>query len=219
MKRIYASIKSNPLFDGVTEDEFGQMFSCLSARTIRYNKDDMILLAGSAIDSVGLIISGSVSVLKEDSNGNVSLLTELSKSDIFGEVFACAGVSKSPVTIQAIENTEVFFVGFRKIITTCTSACPFHSRLVENMLKLIAQKTLLLNQKIELLSQRTTRDKLLSFFEMYSGGEKQFSIPFNREGLARYLCVDRSAMSNELCKMRDEGLIRFNKNYFEILSS
>jgi len=217
MKRIFAAIRSNPLFDGVTEDEFGQMYSCLSARTVRYSKDDVILLAGNTIDSVGLLISGSVRILKEDRNGNVSIMTELSRPDVFGEVFACAGVTESPVTIQATEDTEVFFIGFRKIITTCTSACPFHSRLVENMLKLVALKTLALNQKIELLSRRTTREKLLGFFEMYSGGEKKFSIPFNREGLARYLCVDRSAMSNELCKMRDEGLIRFNKSSFEIL--
>jgi CRP-like cAMP-binding protein len=85
------------------------------------------------------------------------------------------------------------------------------------MLKLLAKKNLMLNQKIEILSKRTTKDKLTCYFDFIRGAAKRFTIPFNREELARYLCVDRSAMSSELCKMRDEGLIEFNKNEFFIL--
>ena len=103
------------------------------------------------------------------------------------------------------------------MIQTCKNACVFHHKLTENMLKILAQKNLMLNQKIEVLSKRTTREKLLCFFDLQRGGCKQFTLPFNREQLAKYLCVDRSAMSNELCKMRDDGLIRFEKNRIQVL--
>jgi len=219
MKRIYEAIHRNHLLEGIDFGDFEQMHGCLSARLHRYAKDEVILMTGSKIDFVGLIVSGSAKVFKEDRGGNSTILAELSRPDTFGEVFACAGITQSPVTILATEDTEVFYINFRKILLTCTSACPHHSRLVENMLKLVAQKNLALNQKIELLSKRTTREKLLHFFEIQRGTQREFSVPFNREEMARYLCVDRSAMSSELCKMRDEGLIRFQKNTFEILYS
>jgi CRP-like cAMP-binding protein len=129
----------------------------------------------------------------------------------------CAGIDRSPVTVQAAEDVEILFIDYKKIITTCPSACPFHARLIENMLKLVAKKNLMLNQKLEILSKRTTREKLLCFFDTQRGSSQRFTIPFNREELARYLCVDRSAMSNELCKMRDDGIIRFRKNVFDVL--
>ena len=191
----------------------------MDAKTRGYNKGEIILLSGDRVDHIGLIISGSVKIIKEDMDGNASILTELGASEIFGEVFACAGISQSPVTIQASEASEILFIDYKKIITTCPSACPFHARLIENMLKLIAVKNLMLNQKIEILSKRTTREKLFYYFDLQRGAASKFSIPFNREELARYLCVDRSAMSNELCKMRDEGLLRFYKNTFELLKA
>jgi CRP-like cAMP-binding protein len=174
-------------------------------------------MSGDTINFVGVILSGGVKIIKEDINGRAAILTELGTSDIFGEVFACANISQSPVTIYASLDSEILFIDYKKIVTTCPSACPFHTRLIENMLKLMAYKTLALNQKIETLSKRTTREKLLSFFDSQRGPAKKFTIPYNREELAHYLCVDRSAMSNELCKMRDEGLIAFKKNTFELL--
>ena len=217
MKKIFEAVKSNPLFRGIAFSDFEKMFSCLSAREKTYKKGEFILLSGDAVSFVGLILSGSVKILKEDAGGNITILTELSVSDSFAEVFACAGVSQSPVTIEAASDAEILLIDYRRIITTCPSACPFHAKLIENMIMLVAQKNLLLNQKIEILSKRTTREKLLCFFDIQRGAAKRFIIPYNREELAHYLCVDRSAMSNELCKMRDEGLIRFQKNSFEIL--
>ncbi len=218
MKRNFEVIKNNPLFKGIGYTEFEKMYDCIEARSVKYKKDAIILLSGNTIHFIGLIISGSVKIIKEDMNGNIIILTELSASDIFGEVFACAEVDHSPVTVLAAEDSEVMLINYKKVITTCSSACCFHSRLIENMLSLIAKKNLLLNQKIEILSKRTTREKLFMFFDTQRGMAKKFTIPYNREEMANYLCVDRSAMSNELCKMRDEGLIRFYKNEFELLS-
>ena len=218
MKKIFEAVKTNPLFHGIAFSDFEQMMDCLSVKTAVYRKDDIILLSGNTINFVGLILSGGVKIIKEDIDGNSTIITDLAVSEIFGEVFACAGIAQSPVTIQAAEETEILFLDYKRIITACAGACPFHAKLIENMLELIARKNLLLNQKIEILSKRTTRDKLFCFFDTRRGALKKFSVPFNREELAEYLCVDRSALSNELCKMRDEGLISFQKNKFEIIS-
>lgn len=217
VKNIFETIKDNPLFNGIGYSDFEKMTQCIEARAQSYQKDDIILHSGDSVVFVGLILSGGVKIIKEDRDGNAMILTELGVSELFGEVFACAEIDHSPVTVQASENSEILFINYKQIINTCSTACGFHSRLVENMLRLIAKKNLMLNQKIEILSKRTTREKLLLFFDAQRGAAKKFTIPYNRDELARYLCVDRSAMSNELCKMRDNGLIRFNKNEFEIL--
>ena len=193
------------------------MSNCLSARTIRYRKDETILRSGNTMRFIGLVLSGSVNIIEYDYNGNTAIIARFTVPELFGEAFVCAGISHSPVTIQAAEDTEILSLDYQKVIKTCTSACPFHAKLVENMMKQIAQKNLFLVQKISILSKRSTREKLLHFFETQRGGSNQFTIPLNREELANYLCVDRSAMSNELCKMRDEGLIKFQKNKFEII--
>ena len=217
MKKIFESVKSNLLFQGIAYSDFERMLTCLSARTRCFKKDDVILLSGDTVDFVGLVLTGSVKIIKEEMDGKATILTELIVSEVFCEVFACAGIDHSPVTVQASEETEILFIDYRKIISSCAAACPFHTRLIENMLKLVAVKNLTLNQKIAILSKRTTREKLSAFFDTQRGMAKKFTIPYNREELANYLCVDRSAMSSELCKMRDEGLIMFNRNYFEIL--
>ena len=216
MKRVFDIAKHNPLWNGIGFTDFESVLNCLSAKTTDYKKDDVILLSGNPVNFVGLVLLGSVQVIKEDIDGHITILTVLGVSALFGEVFACAGIMHSPVTVLATEDTEVLLMDYKKIISSCSAACPFHTKLIENMLKMIARKNLMLNQKIEILSKRTTRDKLLAFFEMQGGMAKKFTIPYNREELANYLCVDRSAMSNELCKMRDEGLIEFHKNTFEI---
>jgi len=217
LNKIFETVKTNPLFHRIAFSDFEQMLGCLSAKTVFHKKDDVILLSGDTINFVGLILSGSVKLIKEDIDGRFTILAKLNISDIFGETFACAGISQSPITLQADEDSEILFIDYKRIITSCTGACPFHATLIENMLKLISMKNLMLNQKIEILSKRTTREKLKCYFDTQRGAAKKFSIPFNREELAHYICVDRSAMSNELCKMRDEGLIKFKRNEFEIM--
>jgi len=217
MKRIFEIAKNNPLFQGITYSDFEPMLNCLSARVIAYKKDAVILLSGNSVNFVGLILSGRIKIIKEDINGNIAILAKLAASETFGEVFACAEIFHSPVTVQAVEETEILFIDYSRIITSCTNACNFHTRFIKNMLKLVAGKNIMLNQKIEILSKRTTRDKLFCFFDYQRGAAEKFFLPFSREEMANYLCVDRSAMSNELCKMRDEGLIKFNKNEFEII--
>jgi len=217
MKEIFETAGNNPLFGGIAYNEFERMFACLSARIARYKKNRIILLSGDAVAFVGLILSGGVRIIKEDENGNASILAELSAPEMFGEILACAGIKNSPVTIFAAADTEILMLDNKKIMTSCGAECPWHKRFIQNMLTMIAKKNFLLNRKIEILSKRTTREKLMCYFDLQRRGAKKFAIPFNREELADYLCVDRSALSRELCKMRDLGLIRFHKSTFEIL--
>lgn len=218
MKKYFEMLKSVAMFGTISENDLEHMLDCLNAKLYAYKKGSTILLTDDDISGVGVILSGNIQVIKEDFLGNRTILTELSDGDIFGETFACAGITKSPVTVLAVSGSEVLFIDYKKIVTTCSSACVFHTRLIENMLNLIANKNLMLNQKIDFISKRTIREKLMSYFavQMERAKSNRFSISFTRHELADYLCVDRSSMSRELCKMRDEGLLTFKGNQFEI---
>ena len=217
MRRIFEILKDNPLFHAIAFSDFERMLGCLSVRTVNYQRDGIILLAGDSVDFVGFVLEGSVRIIQEDYQGNPTLLAEVGRAESFGEVYACAGISHSPVTVQAAEQSEVLLIDFGRLLTSCSNACPYHTKLIGNMVRLIAESTLVLSRKVEVLSKRTTREKLRCFLTNASGNARRFTIPFNREELARYLCVDRSAMSKELCRMRDEGLIRFDRATFELL--
>lgn len=217
MKAIFEQIKTNPLFQGIGIVDFEAMLHCLDGRVQRYPKGHVIQLAGNPVDTVGLVVNGSVQVVREDPDGKQNLMTELREGDVFGEVFACAGISHSPVTVLAVEDSDILHIQYRRVFSACTSACGFHQRLIENMLALIARKNLMLNQKIEILSKRTTRERLLLYLDACRKGARRFTIPFNREELAAYLCVERSAMSAELSRMQHAGLIRYRRNEVEWL--
>ena len=217
MKKLFETLRGNPLFHRIDADGFVSMLECMQAKTVRYERGEIILLAGSPVDSIGLVVSGCVHVLREDDDGKSHLIAELHISDLFAEAFVCAGVTASPVTVLAAENCEVLYLNYRKMLTTCGNTCGFHKQVIENMLALVAQKNLQLHQKIEILSKRTTRERVLLFLHFSSQGQKRFTIPFDREALAAYLCVDRSALSAELSRMAKEGLIGYSKNQFELL--
>lgn len=217
MKKVFEKIKTNPLFIGIGVDDFEAMLGCVEGRVQGYGKGAVIQLAGNPVNTVGLVVSGMVQVVREDGDGKQNLMAELHEGELFGEVFACAGVSHSPVTVLASENCEVLHLNYRKVITACSSACSFHQRLIENMLTLVAKKNLLLSQKIDILSKRTTQERLLLFFDYHRQGAHKFTVPFSREEMAAYLCVERSAMSAELSKMQRDGLIRYARDSFEII--
>lgn len=217
MKNNFVLLKNNPLFSGIGIEDFDKMLNCLGAKTTSYKKGNTILIAGNPVDSVGLILEGSVKILREDADGHAHILSEFSAPELFGETFACANVDHSPVSVVAIEDCDILFLNYRRVITTCSSSCIFHGRLIENMLTLMAQKNLILNHKIEILSKRTIRERLMLFLESQCGSSQKCTIPYSREELAALLCVDRSAMSNELSKMQNDKLILFHKNKFELL--
>lgn len=217
MKEIFEMIKMHPLFKGIEESQFSKMMTCVEGDIKEYEKGDPVILAGDPVQMIGIVLSGCVQIVREDETGRQNLMAEFGKGELFAETLACAGVLVSPVTVRALEKTKVFRLNYRKMITVCSSACPCHIKFVENMLSLMAHKNLYLNQKIEILSKRTTRERLLVYFNQYGGGKHCFTLPFGREELAAYLCVDRSALSAEMSKMQREGMIKYSGNWVEVL--
>ena len=207
---------SSPLFSGITPDEQKILCKTLSATTRKFSKNEFILHSGDLVTKMGFLLSGSAILLKEDFWGNRSSLTKLEPGDIFAETYACLPGTSLGVSVLANETSEVLFLDVRHLLTTQIRDSLACTKLLQNLLVATARKNLLLNEKMTHLSRRTTREKLLSYLSAQSMRHQtaEFDIPFNRQQLADYLLVDRSAMSAELCKMRDEGLLEFHKNHF-----
>jgi CRP-like cAMP-binding protein len=219
MDKELSIIKKSPLFGGVEEKEIGQMLNCLSVVKRDYAKNEIILHSGDSINSVIMVLSGCVHIVSDDFWGNRNIIAEAVPGDVFAESYACAQNRELEVSALAAEDAKVMFMDIGRFMTTCSSACAFHARLIRNLLSVLAQKNIMMYEKLTHLTQRSTRGKLLSYLseESKKQGSASFDIPFNRQQLADYLSVDRSAMSNELSKMRDEGILSFEKNHFRLM--
>jgi len=217
-KYLFTLIKC-PLFAGIKEAELLTLLDCLSASEKKFKKGSYIFMSGETVNFIGLVLSGSVHIIREDFWGNRAILAHIGPGGLFGEAFSCAQIKKLPVSAFAAETAVVLLLDYRKIITTCSSACMFHTGLIKNMLRILAEKNVMLTQKMEFITQRTTREKVLAYLSAQArqAGGGNFEIPFNRQELAEYLSVDRSAMSRELSKMQDEGILLFHRNHFELL--
>lgn len=211
-------LQTAPLFTGIAPDEIHSMLGCLSAREVRYPKGSFIHHQGDCIDSLGLVLSGTIDILKGDFWGNTNLITRCEPGDIFGEPYALRGDEPLDVSVLAEQTADILFLNMSKMMTLCSHACSSHNQLTKNLLTVIAERNRELNQKLAHITKRTTREKLLSYLSSEAGrsGTDSFDIPFNRQQLADYLSVDRSAMSSELGHLRDEGLIAFQKNHFTV---
>ena len=207
-----------PLFKDIGAADLSALLNCLSAIKKHYQKNDLIFLAGQKAEKVGIVIRGSVHVVQEDFWGNRSIFAYIVAGGLFGESFSCSKVECPPVTVIAAEDTDVLLVDYRKIITTCSPTCAFHTGLIKNMLQILAADNIMMTQKMEHITKRSTREKLLSYLSLQAlqAGKNRFAIPFNRQELADYLAVDRSALSKELGRMRDEGILDFKHNNFEL---
>lgn len=211
-------LKNSKLFQGISETEIFPMLECLLAVTKTYQKGEAVFRRGERIENVAMLLEGSVHIQKEDYWGNLSILSEISAGEMFGEVYACLGSDEILNDAVAVKQSRVLFLNMKRILTMCPSACQFHGRLIRNLLSVLAVKNKVLTQKLEHMSKRTTREKLLSYLSEQSqrAGNPEFDIPFNRQQMADYLSVDRSAMSAELGRMRDEGLLAFERNHFRL---
>lgn len=212
-------VKKCPLFADIKDPQLEDLLKCLTAARRAYKKDSFIFREDGKAASVGLVLSGSVYVIKEDFWGNRVIFADVKPGGLFGEALACARADKLPVSVVAAEKSEIMLMDYRKLVTSCTSACIFHTQVIQNMLQLLAQQNIMLIQKMEHLAKRTTREKVMSFLSSQAAEAQStaLDIPFNRQDLADYLCVDRSALSRELGLMQKEGLLRYDKNHFELL--
>ena len=210
-----------PVFLGIDEKNIAFLLNCLEAKKKSYEKDEVIFAAGDSLDKVGIVVKGSVQIVRDDIYGNRTITANLGESDIFGEVFACLKIKEMPISVVSSTESEILYVNFFKVINVCNNDCAFYSILIGNMMKILAQKNYFLTEKLEIVTARNIRDKIWTYFlaQKMTAKKNTFTIPFNRQELADFLSVNRSALSRELSSMKDEGLIDFEKNKFTILQS
>ena len=211
-------LKSSSLFHNMGQNDIFSMLECLSAKEMHFNKGEFVFHYGEIINHVGLVLTGSVHIIKEDFWGNRTILTNILPSNLLGETYACVPAAALEVSAIAAIDCDMLLLDVHKMLSPCTNSCNFHVALIHNFLTDLAAKNLMLTKKIEHMSKRSTREKLLSYLSTESLKTKcsSFDIAFDRQQLADYLSVDRSAMSNELCKLRAEGFLSFHKNHFTL---
>ncbi|MBO5714996.1 MAG: Crp/Fnr family transcriptional regulator [Clostridia bacterium] len=219
MKKFIPILKRTQLFAAVSEEEISSMLSCLNARLRTYKKGEYVLRQGEHLDDITVLVDGELHIQRDDYWGNRAIVDRIAVGEMFGEAYIAPESGALLNDVIAVEDSTVMFFDVKRIITVCSSACRFHSMVVQNLFFAISEKNRKLVQKLGYISKRSTREKLMSYLseEAKRNNSSSFIIPFNRQQLADFLSVDRSAMSNELCKMRDEGLLEFNKNAFKLL--
>ena len=211
-------LKNSALFYGLSEEEINKALKYSKMGICGYKKGTYVFNSGDVIKNIGLVVEGTVMVEKEDYYGNRSIIAVVREGDIFGEVYACIKNGQSDVSVSTIKDSKILMVNVEFILSGERDVDGLSGVIERNLVSILAQKAYILNKKISHITKRTTREKLMSYLSETArdSGSGKFKIPFNRQELADYLCVDRSAMSNELSKMRKEGIIEYNKNYFEI---
>ena len=212
-------IANSPLFDGIQIDNLNAILGCIGYHIGFYKKGEIIALEEEHIQHIGILMSGAVDMIKEDLWGNKTMLVRMHRGELFGETFACGDNTSSVVTFMVSEDAGILFIPFRRVMQTCTMACVHHHRLIENMVRIMANKSRDLMRKVEVISKRTLREKILAYLSLQAqiNEHRYFEIPLGRVELAEYLCADRSALTRELAKMRGEGLIDYDKKCFRIL--
>lgn len=207
-----------PLFKGIPSYSITPMMGCLRARERYYGKNEFIYRAGDKISEISIVLSGNVQIIKEDMWGNTTILANLKEGMLFGEAFVLGDVDKIPLSVLSAEKSRVLFLDKKRTVTPCAASCQFHHDVSGNMLKILADKNIFLTERMEHLSRRTLKEKVLSFLssEAQRAGSLSFEIGLNRQAMADYLAADRSALSAVLSKLKNEGLIDYSKNRFKL---
>lgn len=219
MKNFIEIIEECPLFQNIKSDELSAMLGCLGARHLSFVKGQSIFTEGDPAKQIGIVLFGAVQISRDDYYGNRTLLGRLEPGDLFGESFAFAGVDTLPVSVTAASGCDVMLMDSSRIISPCSNACGFHTKLIFNLLQIMARKNLGFHQKIEITSKRTTREKLMAYLLVQAKQHQSdtFEIPFDRQTLADYLEVDRSGLSAEISKLRKEGVLECRRSRFTLL--
>lgn len=219
MKRYIPILKNTQLFSGASDEDIEAMLGCLQARLCIYKKGEYVLREGERIERLMMLVKGELHIQRDDYWGNRSIISMVGVGEMFGEAYAAPESGPLMNDVLAVEDSAVIFLDIGKLLTVCPNGCKFHAMAVKNLFFAISEKNRKLVRKLGYMSRRTTREKLIAYLseEAKRQNSGAFSIPFNRQQLADFLSVDRSAMSNELCKLRDEGLIEFEKNRFRLL--
>lgn len=219
MKKYLEILRNCKLFENISDESLQAMLSCLGAEVRSYTKNQYLFTEGETVSHIGIILSGTAQIVRVDFYGNRSIVAVIEPPQLFGESFACTETRSVPVNVIAEKDCEVMMINSQKMLHPCCDACEFHSRIIFNLMKEIAAKNLLLNQKIEIISKRTTREKLMTYLliQAKQHGKSSFTVPYDRQELADFLEVDRSGLSAEISKLRKENVIECKRNFFRLL--
>lgn len=215
----YLALKNCTLFEGVDEADIQKILVCLAGHERKYERDSYVFRADDKVHFVYLILSGSMNIIDEDFWGNRSIIETMYADTLFGEAYVFANKEKHLVSVVAVEDSVLLEINPEKLFNTCSKGCDCHRRLIRNMAGILSEKIVRLTEKSGHIMQRTLRDKLLSYLSKCARreGKSAFDIPYSRQELADYLCVDRSALSHELSRLQKAGAIEFKKNHFKLL--
>lgn len=233
MEKYFDVLMKISLFAGINPADLSQLLSNLGATAKNYKKDEFIKLAGDSADFIGIVLAGNIQILQDDFYGNRNITTALGPGAIFAEAFACAGIASLPVAILSCTDTTILFINSRNLFNSedyklgadgceCPPKeceCGARNILMNNLLRIVAKKNIFLNQKLRYLSHKTTCEKIMAYLNdmAIQNHSPEFRIPFDRQALADYLGVERSAMSAEIGKLVKQGYIETNRSYFKLL--
>lgn len=218
MKNFIPILRTSPFFQGLSDEEILSVLHCVNASSIKKSEGSYILHAGDSTDVMGLVLSGYALIIQEDLWGHRNILSRCKAGDFFAEPYAANPDSILNISVVAEKDCEILLLNIKRLLVTCPTACDHHQKLIRNLVSVLANKIMIFNEKITHISKRSTREKLLSYLstESIKQSSLSFDIPFNRQQLADYLCVERAAMSVELSKLQRDGIIKTNKNHFEL---
>ena len=220
MEKYFDLLIKSTLFENISREELGSMLQCLGAKIVDISKGDPVFLEGDPAGFIGIVLEGGIQIVQEDYFGSRSIILHSQPGDIFGEAFSFTGISNMPVSGYAVKNSRCMLLSCRRMMTVCSNACGFHNQLVKNLLQLVSRKNLMLNEKIRYMSKKTTREKLLAYLadQAKNAESAEFTIPFDRQALADYLGVERSAMSAEISKLRKDRILESDGSWFRLLN-
>lgn len=220
MQKYLDTLMVCPLFEGIGEGGLLNTLTCLGAHVRRCEKGETILAEGEPVRYLGIVLSGTVQIVRMGYDGSRSILVRLDPTGLFGEAYACAGMTAMPASAVAAERAEVLLIGAERILHPCAHPCGFHHQMIYNLMRILATKNLALHRRAEITAQRTTRGKLMTYLALQAAqaGSRSFDIPFDRQELADYLGVDRSGLSAEIGRLRREGVLSCTRSHFALLA-
>ena len=218
MKEILKSTQGYELFAGMSLEEANRMLECLDAHVISRDKGAAIFVEGSHANRFGVVLSGSLVVVKDGLDGKRIIIKRIGEKELVAAAQAFSGAKIMRVRVEADAPSRILILNAERVCSPCCNGCAFHARLVRNVMRIISAKTLELNAKIEILSHRTTEDRLLAYLHTFAEkcGKSEFDIPFARQQLADFLCVERSALSAEISRLARAGAFACHKNHFKL---
>lgn len=208
-----------PLFKGVSDEGLKQLYNCLRARQTEFKAGEEIYSFSRLKSVLGVILQGKIVIKKIDRNGNVTILDHIQKNGVLSNAFSFSQTDGNYISAYAVENSKVVFFDYDNVFKRCQKACECHSVFVENLFDIVVEKSKTLSQRVEILSNKTIREKILSYLSITakSTGSVEITLPMSLTSFAEFLCVDRSAMMRELKKLSDAGIIKTDKRIITVL--